>query len=113
MPDNGIVPMLLDERSETARRRYLDAFGNAANFAVGNRFFLSLMMRAGLAAECGELTAHLVYDAPHNLLWQEGDSVVHRKGATPAGGYEETAGGPYAMWGEPVIVPGSMGAASL
>lgn len=112
MPANGIVPMLLDERSEAARRRYLDAFGNAANFAVGNRFFLSLMMRSGLSAECGELTAHLVYDAPHNLLWQEGDSVVHRKGATPAGGYEETAGGPYAMWGEPVIVPGSMGAAS-
>jgi tRNA-splicing ligase RtcB (3'-phosphate/5'-hydroxy nucleic acid ligase) len=112
MPDNGIIPMLLDERSEAARRRYLDAFGNAANFAVGNRFFLSLMMRAGLSSECGELTAHLVYDAPHNLLWQDGESVVHRKGATPAGGYAETEGGPYAMWGEPVIVPGSMGAAS-
>jgi tRNA-splicing ligase RtcB len=111
-PDNKIIPMLLDERSEAARRRYLDAFGNAANFAVGNRFFLALMMRAGLAAECGDLTADLVYDAPHNLLWQEDDGVVHRKGATPAGGYEETEGGPYTMWGEPVIVPGSMGSAS-
>jgi len=112
-PGNGIIPMLLDERSEAARRRYLDAFGNAANFAVGNRFFLSLMLRAGLAAECGDLAADLVYDAPHNLLWQERTiGVVHRKGATPAGGYAETAGGPYAMWGEPVIVPGSMGAAS-
>lgn len=112
VPDNGIIPLPLDERSAPARRRYLDAFGNAANFAVGNRFFLSLMLRSGLAAECGELTAHLVYDAPHNLLWQEDDGVVHRKGATPAGGYAETEGGPYAMWGEPVIVPGSMGAAS-
>jgi tRNA-splicing ligase RtcB len=113
VPDNKIIPMLLDERSAPARRRYLDAFGNAANFAVGNRFFLSLMMRAGLAAECGELTADLVYDAPHNLLWSGDDGgVVHRKGATPAGGYAETEGGPYAMWGEPVIVPGSMGAAS-
>jgi RNA-splicing ligase RtcB len=46
VPDNGIIPMLLDERSETARHRYLDAFGNAANFAVGNRFFLS-HLRAG------------------------------------------------------------------
>ncbi|WUI03488.1 RtcB family protein [Spirillospora sp. NBC_00431] len=36
---------------------------------------------------------------------------MHRKGATPAGGHAEMAGGPYAMWGEPVIVPGSMGAA--
>jgi tRNA-splicing ligase RtcB len=113
VPDNKIIPMLLDERSAAARRRYLDAFGNAANFAVGNRFFLSLMLRAGLAAECGDLTGAVVYDAPHNLLWQEDDGhVVHRKGATPAGGYAEVAGGPYAMWGEPVIVPGSMGAAS-
>jgi len=113
VPDNKIIPILLDERSEAARRRYLDAFGNAANFAVGNRFFLASMLRAGLAAECGELSADLVYDAPHNLLWPGDDgAVVHRKGATPAGGYEETAGGPYAMWGEPVIVPGSMGASS-
>ncbi|GGS48812.1 RNA-splicing ligase RtcB [Planobispora rosea] len=113
LPGNRIIPIMPGERSEPARRRYLDAFGNAANFAVGNRFFLALMMRAGLAAECGELDGELVYDAPHNLLWRYGDErVVHRKGATPAGGYAEAEGGPYAMWGEPVIVPGSMGAAS-
>ncbi len=113
LPHNKIIPMSLDERSAPARRCYLDAFGNAANFAVGNRFFLALMMRAALAAECGELAADLVYDAPHNLLWETGDGqVVHRKGATTAGGYAEMAGGPYEMWGEPVIVPGSMGAAS-
>ncbi|MGY0235659.1 RtcB family protein [Longispora urticae] len=112
LPDNRILPMLLDERTAPRLRRYLDSFGNAANFAVGNRFFLALMARAGLAAECGDLDANLVYDAPHNLLWQHDDgSVVHRKGATPAGGYTET--GPYAQWGEPVIVPGSMGAASF
>ncbi|MFD0539754.1 RtcB family protein [Actinomadura luteofluorescens] len=112
-PDNKILPILLGERNEAVLRRYLDAFGNAANFAVGNRFFLSLMLRQGLAAECGALSADLVYDAPHNLLWRDDDgSVVHRKGATPAGGYADMAGGPYAMWGEPVIVPGSMGAAS-
>jgi tRNA-splicing ligase RtcB len=69
-------------------------------------------MRAGLAAECGEMSARLVYDAPHNLFWRDGDRVVHRKGATPAGGHEQMMGGPYAMWGEPVIVPGSMGAPS-
>ncbi|MFG2001921.1 RtcB family protein [Spirillospora sp. NPDC048911] len=112
-PRNGILPFLLDEESEPARRPYLDAFGNAANFAVGNRFFLALTMRAGLAAECGDLSSRLLYDAPHNLFWRDGDRVVHRKGATPAGGFAETAGGPYAMWGEPVIVPGSMGAASF
>ncbi|GAA3573136.1 RtcB family protein [Nonomuraea rosea] len=111
-PRNQILPFLLDERTAAARRRYLDAFGNAANFAAGNRFFLALTMRAGLAAECGPTTARLVYDAPHNLFWQEEDRVVHRKGATPAGGPEQMTGGPYAMWGEPVIVPGSMGSSS-
>ncbi|MFA1550359.1 RtcB family protein [Actinomadura chokoriensis] len=116
-PRNGVLPFLLDERSEPARRRYLDAFGNAANFAVGNRYFLSLTMRAGLAAECGDagrgMSARLLYDAPHNLFWRDGDRAVHRKGAAPAGGHAEMAGGPYAMWGEPVIVPGSMGAPSF
>jgi tRNA-splicing ligase RtcB (3'-phosphate/5'-hydroxy nucleic acid ligase) len=111
IPANKILPMSLDE--DEACRRYLDVFGNAANFAVGNRFFLALMMRTGIAAECGDLAASLVYDAPHNLLWQHPDGrVVHRKGATPAGGYAEVAHGPYANWGEPVIVPGSMGASS-
>lgn len=110
-PRNGILPFLLDERS-AALRRYLDAFGNAANFAAGNRFFLALTVRAGLAAECGEAGARLLYDVPHNLFWRDADRVVHRKGATPAGGHEQMAGGPYAMWGEPVIVPGSMGAPS-
>ncbi|QFG26603.1 RtcB family protein [Actinomadura sp. WMMB 499] len=115
-PRNGVLPFLLDERSEPDRRRYLEAFGNAANFALGNRFFLALTMRAGLAAECGEgagFDARLLYDAPHNLFWRDGDRAVHRKGATPAGGHAEMAGGPFEMWGEPVIVPGSMGASSF
>ncbi|WP_433323608.1 RtcB family protein [Spirillospora sp. CA-294931] len=110
-PRNGILPFLLDERSAAARRRYLDAFGNAANFALGNRFFLSLTLRAGLGAECGETASRLLYDAPHNLFWRDGDRVVHRKGATPAGG--PTGAGTFGMWGEPVIVPGSMGASSF
>lgn len=104
-PANRILPMLVEERTAARRERYLTAFANAANFAVGNRFFLSLMMRAALS-DLGEVEPRLVYDAPHNLMWPSGDSVVHRKGATPAG-----AGGADG-WGEPVIVPGSMGAPS-
>src|SRR5579859_2396711 len=69
MPRNRILPILLDERGAPRRERYLTAFANAANFAVGNRFFLALMLRAGLARAVGELGARLVYDAPHNLLW--------------------------------------------
>ncbi|MDP9795345.1 RNA-splicing ligase RtcB [Catenuloplanes nepalensis] len=88
--------------------RYATAFANAANFAIGNRFFLAMMMRAGLAETAGEVGARLIHDAPHNLLWPSEDgTVLHRKGATPAGGPT-----PHRLWGEPVIVPGSMGAPS-
>ena len=108
MPYNKILPMLLSPATAARRERYLTSFANAANFAVGNRFFLALMLRAGLAAVAGELTSQLVYDAPHNLLWPGDDgTVVHRKGATPAGGATDAD-----VWGEPVIVPGSMGAPS-
>jgi len=109
LPTNRILPMLADPATAARRERYLTAFANAANFAVGNRFFLSLMMRTGLAAVAGDLSARLVYDAPHNLMWPDDGGTLHRKGATPAGGPADGAGG---GWGEPVIVPGSMGAAS-
>ncbi|GAB3145086.1 RtcB family protein [Micromonospora sonneratiae] len=113
MPRNRILPILLDERSAPGRERYLTALANAANFAIGNRFFLALMMRAGLAGVAGELRSQLVYDAPHNLLWPGADGVVvHRKGATPAGGVGDGEAVPGNLWGEPVIVPGSMGAPS-
>jgi tRNA-splicing ligase RtcB len=109
LPANRILPMLLDERTAPRRARYLTALANAANFALGNRFFLALMLRAGLAETVGDLESRLVYDAPHNLLWPAADgTVLHRKGATPAGGPDGTA----SPWGEPVIVPGSMGAPS-
>jgi tRNA-splicing ligase RtcB len=110
MPGNRILPILLHESAATRRRRYLTAFANAANFAIGNRFFLAMMLRAGLAAVVGDPHAQLIYDAPHNLLWPGEDGrVIHRKGATPASG--PTGTGPH-PWGEPVIVPGSMGAPS-
>jgi len=112
-PPNRILPMLLDDRTAPHRERYLTAFANAANFALGNRFFLALMLRAGLAGVAGDITSRLVYDAPHNLLWPGKDgTVVHRKGATPAGGVTDHEHRPPELFGEPVIVPGSMGAPS-
>lgn len=72
-----------------------------------------MMLRAGLAGVAGEIASKLIYDAPHNLLWPGKDgTVVHRKGATPAGGVTEHGQRTADMWGEPVIVPGSMGAPS-
>lgn len=114
LPRNGMVPILLDDRSASARQRYLVAMANAANFAMGNRFFLALMLRSALAGVAGPLTSRLVHDAPHNLMWPAEDGVVvHRKGATPAGGAGGDTGRRSDLWGEPVIVPGSMGAASF
>ncbi|HKV07109.1 MAG TPA: RtcB family protein, partial [Thermoanaerobaculia bacterium] len=38
--------------------------------------------------------------------------VIHRKGACPARGFSAMADTPFAYHGEPVLVPGSMGASS-
>jgi len=97
--------------------QFLTSMRNAANFAFGNRFFLAQMIRKGLFEAVGETGWDVVYDAPHNLMWEEQldgkPTFVHRKGATPAGGWEEMQGTQFAHWGEPVIVPGSMGASSF
>jgi tRNA-splicing ligase RtcB len=113
-PANGIYPLPVGEHAAAAFDRFTMALHNAANFAFGNRFYLSLMMQRGLAAAVGDLETRVIYDAPHNLMWPEADgrAFIHRKGATPAGGWEQVAGTAYEHWGEPVIVPGSMGAPS-
>ena len=93
-------------------RAYLDALRNAANFAFANRLFLGLMaVRALEEATGASVAAQLVYDAPHNLIWEQGDErYLHRKGATPAIHEDH---GPYRWFGQPVIIPGSMGASSF
>jgi tRNA-splicing ligase RtcB len=95
---------------------YLDAMRNAANFAFGNRLFLGLMMVRALSEVLGRrVQARLIYDAPHNLVWEEPDGVtfVHRKGACPAPGPEPMSDSPFRYSGPPVIIPGSMGAHSF
>lgn len=89
---------------------YLDAMHNAANFALANRMFLGLMALRSVREVTGRsVSARLVYDAPHNLIFPHGERHLHRKGATPAQGPRDPAG-----WiGEPVIIPGSMGASSF
>ncbi|MFL5800249.1 MAG: RtcB family protein, partial [Roseiflexaceae bacterium] len=92
------------------------ALRNAANFAFGNRFFLAQMVRRALEEAVGPADMQVIYDAPHNLMWEQpgddGAVFLHRKGATPADGWASMAGSAYEHWGEPVIVPGSMGAPS-
>src|SRR5262249_8912576 len=96
--------------------RYLDAMRNAANFAFANRLMLGLMTVRVLTEVLGrDVRARLVYDAPHNLVWpgDTPDVHLHRKGACPALGVDvAAAASPFRFTGHPVIIPGSMGAAS-
>lgn len=107
-PAAGFYPLPVDGPFAKEGRFYLDGMGNAANFAFANRLFLGLMaVRAIEEATSRTIAIRLVYDAPHNLVFDTGGALIHRKGATPAYGPTETD-----YNGKPVIIPGSMGAAS-
>lgn len=116
-PENGIFVLPLGEKHREEASRFWDALHNAANFAFANRLFLALMALASLREVHGDVGYSLVYDAPHNLVWrQEKDGeelFVHRKGACPARDALALQDTPFAYHGEPVLVPGSMGASSF
>ncbi|KAB8142296.1 RtcB family protein [Chloroflexia bacterium SDU3-3] len=111
-PPNGIAILPMGQRCAAQRQAARDAIQAAANFAFANRFFLAHMAMRVLQKTVGDVEPRLLWDSPHNLLWEEeGGAVVHRKGSTPARSPEALMATPY-PWGEPVIVPGSMGAPS-
>jgi len=88
---------------------YIDSMNNAANFAFANRLFMGLMAVRAIQEVLGiDVQSQLIYDAPHNLVWNKGAHCLHRKGATPAEGPDK----PDEWIGKPVIIPGSMGSAS-
>lgn len=87
--------------SPTAADAFWNSLYNAANFAFANRLFLALMALDVLHLVAGERATKLVYDSPHNFVWQHEGCYLHRKGACSAEPYE------------PVIVPGSMGSSSF
>jgi tRNA-splicing ligase RtcB len=95
---------------EALYRDYLDGHANAANAAFVNRFLIGLAAVEALSRTMGrEIGAKLVYDAPHNTVWEQDGVVRHRKGACTARGVGDLRGSPYEWLGEPVILPGSMG----
>jgi tRNA-splicing ligase RtcB len=107
-PENGFFPISAESPLAEA---YLEAMSNAANFAFANRLFLGLMAVRACSEVLGRsIQARLVYDAPHNLIWKQGDTYLHRKGACPALGPDVLS--PYPHTGCPVIIPGSMGSSS-
>jgi len=116
-PDNGIFVLPIGERHRETSAMFWDAMHNAANFAFSNRMFLALMAWASLEKCLGETRFDLLYDAPHNMLWRGNEAgvetIVHRKGACPARGLSAMQGTPFEYYGEPVLVPGSMGASSF
>jgi tRNA-splicing ligase RtcB len=85
---------------------------NAVNAAFANRFFLAVQTVEALARAMKlELAFRTVYDAPHNAIWFDlHDNIArHRKGACPARGVGELDSSAFRCFGEPVILPGSMG----
>ena len=90
--------------------RYANGLANAVNIAFANRFLIGLSAIEALQRTLGRNVEHqLVYDAPHNTIWRQGETFRHRKGACPARGIGQLVGSPYQWLGEPVILPGSMG----
>jgi tRNA-splicing ligase RtcB (3'-phosphate/5'-hydroxy nucleic acid ligase) len=109
-PQNGLFVLPIGDSS--LEPIFWNALGNAANFAFANRAMLALMTWQALES-ITETEYSLLYDAPHNLVWRDGDTWIHRKGATPARGLEAMQNTPFAYLGEPVLVPGSMGSSSF
>jgi tRNA-splicing ligase RtcB len=83
---------------------------NAVNAAFANRFFIAAEAVEALSRAFGrELSFRTIYDAPHNAIWIGKERALHRKGACPARGVGSLTGERLHWFGEPVILPGSMG----
>lgn len=115
-PENKIYPIPEEGAMTDAWKRFWSASGNAANFGFANRLFLGFMIQDVFTNVLGECNMELLYDAPHNYIWKKQiageDYYIHRKGACCAGGCEEMEGTEFAYYGEPVMIPGSMGSSS-
>jgi tRNA-splicing ligase RtcB len=117
LPKNGILPLPFSEKYAPYWAEFWQALSNATNFAFGNRLFLGLMLKNVMESEFGSHSFDLLYDSGHNLVWQENlkteNVFLHRKGACPARGAQQMQNTPFHWTGEPVLIPGSMGASSF
>lgn len=101
-------------------QRYLASMAAAANYGRANRQLLSEAVRRVFEKETGT-TLDLVYDISHNLAKIEVHDVdgqprrlcVHRKGATRSlPPHHPDLPAELAAFGQPVLIPGTMGTAS-
>lgn len=90
-------------RDESTSREVMALIGNAANFSAVNRLMLGLMVVKAVSEVIRPVEKlRMVYDACHNSIEALPDErFIHRKGACRAN------------VGDPVIIPGSMGASSF
>jgi tRNA-splicing ligase RtcB len=105
-------------------KSYFGAMAASSNYAWANRQVITHMVRKAFAEmfHIPYEEMSLVYDVAHNVAKLEEHIVdgrrmklcVHRKGATRAfGPGAPDLPGEYAPWGQPVIIPGSMGTPSF
>lgn len=99
---------------------YFRAMAAAANFAWANRQMITFQIRnvwkRVLAIKHSE-DLRILYDVAHNIAklehYQDREFIVHRKGATRAFGPKNPQiHEKFALSGQPVLIPGSMGTAS-
>ncbi len=122
LPDRELVCAPFDTPEGQS---YFAAMVAAANYAWANRQLLTHQVRQAfetvLAGKVKGFDLRVVYDVAHNIAKREFHDIdgkrmevlVHRKGATrafPAG--HEAIPEDYRDYGQPVLVPGSMGTAS-
>jgi len=101
---------------------YLKAMGAAANFAFTNKQLITYWVRQTFEKIYGNQdNIDVVYDVCHNIGKFEKHNIdgenrkvcVHRKGATRSfGPGREEIPEVYRDYGQPIIIPGSMGTAS-
>lgn len=103
-------------------QKYIKAMGAAANFAFTNKQLITYWVRQSFEKIYGsQENIDVVYDVCHNIGKFERHEIdgeqrkvcVHRKGATRSfGPGREEIPDAYRQYGQPIIIPGSMGTAS-
>lgn len=101
-PESNIFPLSQNSHPELVAS-YLQAEATAANYGFINRLLLAELLRLRLRQVYGDVEAPLIYDLPHNITLPVESKIsrwITRKGACPVNP------------GQPIIIPGSMGAFS-
>lgn len=118
LPDRELINAPIN--SELGQKYYL-AMSGSANFAFANKQMITHWVRESFNKIFGDTKIDVVYDVCHNIAKIETHMIdgkkrkvcVHRKGATRSfGPGREEIPEVYRKYGQPVIIPGSMGTAS-